>query len=75
MLDALRAGALDAVLLDSPFALTEAKDDSSLAVLEELFSSEEFGVVLPKEVDPAFKALVDEVVRQERDALYEKWFK
>jgi ABC-type amino acid transport substrate-binding protein len=75
MLNALRAGVLDAVLLDSPFALTEAKEDPSLAVLEELFSSEEFGVVLPKEVDPAFKALVDEVVRQERNVLYEKWFK
>ncbi|WP_025745667.1 substrate-binding periplasmic protein [Aminiphilus circumscriptus] len=75
MLDALRAGALDAILLDSPFALTEAKEDASLAVLEELFSSEEFGVVLPKDVDPALKALVDEVVRQEKDALCEKWFK
>lgn len=74
-LSTLRAGAVDALLLDSPLAMTEAKDDPSLAVLDELFSSEEFGIVMPLDVDPELRALVNDVVQRERDALYAKWFK
>ena len=75
VMNALRKGLIDAALLDSPLALTEAKNDGTLAVVDELLTEEHFGVTLPREADPELKALVDDVVATRRQALYDKWFK
>ena len=75
VMNALRKGLIDAALLDSPLALTEAKNDGALAVVDELLTEEHFGVTLPRDVDPELKSLVDDVVQANRQALYEKWFK
>ena len=75
VMSALRNGLVDAIVLDSPLALTEAKNDGTLSVIDELLTEEHFCVVLPKEADPELKALVDETVRAKRQPLYDRWFK
>lgn len=71
---AFQSGDVDAVVVDSPLAIQKVREDPELQVLGVLLSRERYGAVLPKDVDPEFKALVDEVIRQVREELFRKWF-
>ena len=71
---AFMEGTVDAVVVDSPLAIQKARENPELHVLGVLLSRERYGVAMPKDVDPEFKALVDQVVRQCREELFRKWF-
>ncbi len=71
--DAVRTKAADAAAYDGPQILLLAKKDNTFMVLEELLTKERYGLAMPKGSD--LKAVVDEVVKEHRKALYEKWLK
>lgn len=63
----------DAAVYDGPQILLLAKNDKTYLVLEDLLTKERYGIAMPKGSD--LKAVVDEVVKTHRKALYEKWLK
>ena len=71
---AFESGDVDAVVVDSPLAIQKVRENGDFQVLGVLLSRERYGAVLPKDVDPEFKKLVDQVIRQVREELFRKWF-
>ncbi len=71
---AFQSGDVDAVVVDSPLAIQKVRENPDLQVLGVLLSRERYGAVLPRDVDPAFKELVDRVIREVREELFRKWF-
>ena len=71
--DAVRSKTVDAAVYDGPQILVLAKEDNTFAVLEDLLTKERYGVAMPKGSD--LKPLVDELVKEHRKALYDKWMK
>ena len=71
--DAVRTKTADAAVYDGPQILLLAKKDNTFTVLEDLLTKERYGLAMPKGSD--LKALVDEVVKEHRKALYDTWLK
>ena len=70
---AMESQTADAAVSDGPQVLVYAKEHPTFVVLEDLLTKERYGVAMPKGSD--FKPLVDELVKEHRKALYDKWMK
>ena len=70
---AVDSKAADAAVYDGPQILVYAKEHPAFVVLEDLLTKERYGVAMPKGSD--LKPLVDELVKEHRKALYDKWMK
>ena len=70
---AMESQTADAAVSDGPQVLVYAKEHPTFMVLEDLLTKERYGVAMPKGSD--LKPLVDEVVKEHRKALYDKWMK
>ncbi|MCX7828184.1 MAG: ABC transporter substrate-binding protein [Thermanaerothrix sp.] len=72
---ALQSGKVDALAVDRPVAWAFLEQHQEWRELNVSLSVENFGLVMPKTVSLALKALVDRVVLEERDSLFRKYFK
>ena len=78
MFDALGAGALDAVICDTPFAQYSAKETGKTRIAQVLTEGDEYGIAL-KKGNAELVARIDEAlasIKQDGtyERLYEKYF-
>jgi len=74
MFDALAAGAIDAVVCDTPFALYDAKESGKTRVARVLTRDDEYGIAMSKG-DAELVAAVDEALAAIRaDGTYERLY-
>ncbi|MDD2206026.1 MAG: methyl-accepting chemotaxis protein [Aminobacterium sp.] len=66
---------IDACILETPVYLEYASKIPSLIQIGTQLAREHFGVMMPKDVSPGVKSLVDGVIQKERNALFTTWFK